>query len=297
MVNKYQVALKALRSVTARIDNSLPSPEVMDPQTKPILAPALDGASLLPALQGHVSAFDRRIKSAHTLVTPKGSIGSDKLRHQDGTRLLLPRKTAGTDLIYDGRWRRLASVYYLPVDIAIGYMCIPQRTSGRNQTSQPIDSVVLGQITDDARNFAKTFDTHLILSIGSLSGFEPTIENAVASGDYIDQFLTICLVNLGPKSGFICEYSYPAITWGVPYFIPESSGQRLEEVKQEIRGLVNTPGESASRIEISSILDCSLNYVDLAFIDLIANWEYEILIDPTDGPTLRRQNQNLHKPF
>jgi len=292
MTDKYRIALKSIRSITTKINESLPDLEVTG--TRSIESTPNHGSEdskQLPTLQGHVSAFDRRMQSAPTLVTPKGSVSLEKSKRQDETLLLLPRNTRGTDLIFDKRWRRLASVYYLPGDIAIGYMCIHQQTPGQGQTSSPISNVVLNQITDDARKLVRTFDTQLLLSVGSLSGFDRETENHVASGLSNDESLKICVVTLGRESGFVCDYSDTSITWGVQYFIPESSGEILEKVKQEIRGWISTPDDSASRVEISNVLDYPLNYVDLAFIDLISNGEYEILVHPKDGPTLKKRNQ------
>jgi len=295
MADKYQVSLKALRSVTAKIDESLSSPEVGTHQStfsgeiEAVPGQAADLDDMVPSLQSHVAAFNLRVQSAHTLVTPVGPVGIDHITPYDDTSLLLPRDKSGSDIVFDRRWRRLASIYYLDADMAIGYMCIPQRTLAHNMTIQPIGQVVLQQIITKARALATTRRTRLLLAIGSLSGFDQETEEYVTTGLSNDSDLQVFLVNLDSNFGFLCKYSDLSVTWGVRYFIPEPSDASVEDVKQEIRKSVNIPGASVTRTEVKSILDCSLNDVDLAFIDLINAGEYVIFSDRQNGPTLKKQ--------
>jgi hypothetical protein len=295
MTDKYQVSLKALRSITAKIDESLPSPDIVTLETSsttitnPVPGPAANPIDMLTSLQGYVAAFNLRIQSAHTLVTPVGPIGLDNITSYDDTHLLLPRNTIGSEIVFDRRWRRLAAIYYLPLDIAIGYMCIPQRTQSPNEVSHPIGQVALQQIIANGRDLATTRGTRLLLAIGSISGFDKETEDYVGSGLSNDSHLHICLVNLGIESGFLCKYSDPSVTWGVRYFIPEFPDEILEDIKREIRKSVNLPGTSVTRTEVRSILDCSMNYVDLAFIDLIDAGGYVVLSDPQEGLMLKKQ--------
>ena len=295
MSDKYQVALKFLRSVTARIDDSLPPAETVTPEsasadiTRPGFALDPDLGSLLPSLQGHISAFEQRVQAAHTLVTPSGTIELDNITPDDDTSVLLPRNTIGSDIVFNRRWRKLASVYYLGPDIAIGYMCIPQMAAGPGQNNKPIGQVVIHQVIKNARALAITRSTRLLLAVGSFSGFDRDTEDYVSNGYSNDNYLRLCLLNLGITSGFICKHSDPWVTWGIRYFIPEFSHARLEEIKKEIRDRINIPGTSIARTGISSELSCSLNYIDLAFLDLVTAGGYEVLFDPTYGPMLSKQ--------
>ena len=120
-------------------------------------------------------------------------------------------------------------------------------------------------------------------------GFDRDTEDYVSNGYSNDNYLRLCLLNLGSRSGFICKHSDPWVTWAIRYFIPEFSDARLEEIKKEIRDRINIPGTSIARTGISSELGCSLNYIDLAFLDLVTAGGYEVLFNPTDGPMLSKQ--------
>ncbi len=109
MTDKYQISLKALRSVTGKIDESLPSPTIVTTDgpisetTMPPPGSTQDLNNMLPTLQGHVAGFNRRIQSSHALVTQVGPIELGDITPHDETLQLLPKDDSRPDIVFDRR--------------------------------------------------------------------------------------------------------------------------------------------------------------------------------------------------